>query len=279
MKRRKLFGDGGSALFDAINGWASEEEEATIGVPSEGEAATTARSASIANESAAAPVPAQRPDPPRGPDPRSIADPPRGPDPRRVADPPRGFDPHGITYVADCDFTAELEHGIGVHLPSPAKGASLTTGSILSHCRRRIDDIVEKCGGSKLAVFKIGIASQLIPRYDSYVDEGYFTLVCIMCSKHLPLIEMLEAALIALYETHAGCQNLQSGGDGGLSKRRHYLRGQDPLRVQDPLFFTYCAAARADTLIRLGVPSAQLEERVRLKRIAAKRNFAEAQKA
>ena len=100
MERRQPFEGGGGALFDRINGWSSEEEEATIVVPTEGEAATSARTASVANESAAVPMPAQNP--------------PRGPDP------PRGLDPRSITYVAECDFAAELEHGIRASLPSPA---------------------------------------------------------------------------------------------------------------------------------------------------------------
>ena len=92
-----------------------------------------------------------------------------------------------------------------------------------------------------------------------------------MCSSHLALIEMLEAALIALYEGHAGCKHVQGGGDGGLSKRRHYLR--DLGEHEELVFFAYCAYARADTCIQIDVPSAHLSERLRGKRIPAMRQF------
>ena len=66
-------------------------------------------------------------------------------------------------YVAEYDFAAEVQHGVLVQTPIPRKGVSLTTGSILSYCRQRMDDIVAKSGGRGLAIFKIGIATKLIP--------------------------------------------------------------------------------------------------------------------
>ena len=224
----------------------AEDLDAQPGDPSTGAASSSSAAPAVA---AAPPEQEAEPAPPQQADPGSF----------RLDAP--------ASYVAEYNFAAELEHGVDVSAPTPKKGSSLTTGSILDHCRGRIDYLIGKFGGPELCIFKVGIASNLLPRYDSHIDEGYCRFVCLLASRNLALIEMLEAALVAVCEKHRGCRNTQGGGDGGLQKRTHY--------GEDPVFFAYIAVARADAAIRPGVPSARLTERARGQRIQVLRQCRE----
>ena len=163
---------------------------------------------------------------------------------------PTPIKPYAVEgYVAsDYDFVEDKKGGVEVDVPIlPKRNSSISCGTILTHCRLSIDKMLERFGGERAAVFKIGIATSLIPRRTSYINEGYIGFRCIMCSLHLPLIEMAEAACIALYEGYKGNAAIRTGGDGGLGKRTHYL-----VQSGSPVFFLYIAANTCTVSYPLG---------------------------
>ena len=150
-------------------------------------------------------------------------------------------------YVAEHDFNEERARGIEICVPRPADAK--TCGSILKHCRSAIDAFIELHGGRQLCTFKIGIATGMIVRYESYLDLGYDHMRIVMLSHQLAIIEMLEAACIALYEDFPGNRAKNLGGDGGLSKRTHYLRHPGL-----PVFFLYIAGVPANVTHPIDIP-------------------------
>ena len=162
----------------------------------------------------------------------------------------------GCSYIAEHNFAEERARGIEICVPRPANVK--TCGRILQHCRSAINAFIETHGGRQCCVFKIGIATGMVARFESYLDEGYDHMQILMLSHELAVIEMLEAACIALYEDCPGnkCENL--GGDGGLAKRRHYLR-----RPGLPVFFLYIAGVPASVSHPIGIPRSQWSQRQR----------------
>ena len=149
-------------------------------------------------------------------------------------------------YVVAYDFTKEIQSGIKVFFPNFKQGTTPTSGRILEHSRAVVSNCIDKRGGEQKAVFKIGIATSMIDRQEDYMENGYAEVRVALASLHLPLVEMLEAALIALFEHCPGNHAVQSGGDGGLSKRSHYKA-----QSASPVFFCMLLLNRQTSLTLL----------------------------
>jgi hypothetical protein len=160
---------------------------------------------------------------------------------------PRGFNP--ITGTPDVDEELsrvpeprvtwpENQQGPGISLPVSATVGS-TCQDILSHCRSEIDRFIESLG-NQVCVFKIGISRDLPNRFQMYEKEGYTHMTGLHVTNQLPLVEMLEAALIMLYRERRGCRNVALGGEG--------MRGRN---LSQP-FYCYVAGARADRMSWIG---------------------------
>lgn len=117
-----------------------------------------------------------------------------------------------------------------------------TCGTLLSYCRDQVICFREKIG-IRLCIFKIGVTSNPIIRYKSYVKKNYTAMWLIAESSSVDLIHMLEAALILEFHKHVGCRNKEgSGGDGALN------RDQPP----PPPYFVYLTGGRADQSCSVG---------------------------
>ena len=117
-------------------------------------------------------------------------------------------------------------------------GASAT--QILTGCIDAVEEVRRSLGGA-VAIFKIGISSNLVFRWLSYKDLNYTTMHVLYSSSHLGAIEMLEAALIAKFRHINGCRNERPGGEGGL-----HARGKGPP------YHCYVVGSRADGKQRVG---------------------------
>lgn len=111
-----------------------------------------------------------------------------------------------------------------------------TSGKILSHAKEQVVNMQHHIGIG-VCIYKIGVTSNPLLRFASYLDLGYSKMWLIHSSCDLGLTHMLEAALIALNEGTVGFRNKpSSGGEGALNRRK-------PAR---PPFFVYVVAGRAD---------------------------------
>lgn len=111
-----------------------------------------------------------------------------------------------------------------------------TSGKILAHALSQITCFRETIG-VRLCVFKVGVSSNPIIRYTSYLEKGFTDMWILTKSYSVDQIHMLEAACISHFSRHVGCRNQHdSGGEGALNKK-------DPPR---PPFFLYVTGGRAD---------------------------------
>ena len=126
-----------------------------------------------------------------------------------------------------------------------ALGGSLkkiSCGRILEHAKDLITSFREQIG-VRLCCFKIGITSNPLIRFISYIKKGYTHMWLISVSHSIDLVQMLEAALVSEFSKHVGCQNQSgSGGEGALN------RENPPF----PPYFVYITGARADQNRRVG---------------------------
>ena len=127
-------------------------------------------------------------------------------------------------------------------LKSPIENSRLSCGKILSHARDKVTSYREKIG-IRLCCFKIGVSSNPLNRFASYLQKGYTSMWLIHVSKSMDLIQMLEAALVSEFGKHVGCQNqLGTGGEGALNKET----------PPPPPYFVYITGGRADQNRRVG---------------------------
>lgn len=92
--------------------------------------------------------------------------------------------------------------------------------------------------GIRLCCFKIGITSNPPLRFSFYVKKNFSCMWVIACSESLDTINMLEAALVALFYQHVGCKNEpETGGEGALSRNNNRA---------EPPYYVYVTAGRAD---------------------------------
>ena len=88
----------------------------------------------------------------------------------------------------------------------------------------------------KLCVFKVGLTSSPIVRFEFYKDANYTHMSLLHVSENLGAAQMLEAALIALHISEKGCRNERYGGEG------------PPCSHGEKFHYVYVVGARADQL-------------------------------
>ena len=111
-----------------------------------------------------------------------------------------------------------------------------TSGRILLHARQQVSGLRERLGIG-VCIFKIGVTANPVLRFKEYFQKKYTHMWIIFSSPDLGQIHMLEAALIALFHTSAGCRNApNTGGEGALNRKNH----------GGPPFYVYVTAARGD---------------------------------
>ena len=121
----------------------------------------------------------------------------------------------------DTEFKERLKAHERIRLKLPTK--PMNCGLILKHCRNRMEKLLEEIPRTQLNC-KFGITSDPINRWDGpngYKHDRFSFMIVAMVSSSLPMIEMIEAAMIALYPKGPelpGCLNDALGGEGGLGR-------------------------------------------------------------
>lgn len=112
----------------------------------------------------------------------------------------------------------------------------VTAGKLLEHCKNQITALRESTGGVRLCIFKVGVTTNPIVRFCTYVKQGFQKMFVLAISEHVDQIHMLEAACISEFAKHVGCKNaVNSGGEGALHRN-------DVV----PPFYLYVVGGRAD---------------------------------
>lgn len=111
-----------------------------------------------------------------------------------------------------------------------------TCGKLLSHCMGKVTSFRERVG-IRLCIFKIGVSSNPINRYQLYREQGFTSMWILAMCDTVDLVHMLEAALIMEFHKHVGCRNKEgTGGDGALNRSP----------PAPPPYFCYVTGGRAD---------------------------------
>ena len=140
------------------------------------------------------------------------------------------------------DWTGVKDHGLHNRCIRGQLEKKISCGRILEHAKDLITSFREQIG-VRLCCFKIGITSNPLIRFISYIKKGYTHMWLISVSHSIDLVQMLEAALASEFSKHVGCQNQSgSGGEGALN------RENPPF----PPYFVYITGARADQNRRVG---------------------------
>ena len=140
------------------------------------------------------------------------------------------------------DWTGVKDHGLHNRCIRGQLEKKISCGRILEHAKDLITSFREQIG-VRLCCFKIGITSNPLIRFISYIKKGYTHMWLISVSHSIDLVQMLEAALVSEFSKHVGCQNQSgSGGEGALN------RENPPF----PPYFVYITGARADQNRRVG---------------------------
>ena len=122
-------------------------------------------------------------------------------------------------------------------------GGNPTCGKILLYAKEQVECMIKQVGKG-LCIFKIGITTNPLMRYPSYLGLGYTTMWLIHVSGSLGLTLMLEASLIANFQDEPGCRNKKnSGGEGAMTTTS---------KPKKPPFFVYVVGGRADQPRRVG---------------------------
>ncbi len=117
-----------------------------------------------------------------------------------------------------------------------------TCGKLLSHCRVKVTSFRERVG-IRICIFKIGVSSNPIKRYQLYREQGFTSTWILATCDTVDLVHMLEAALIVEFHKHVGCRNMEgTGGDGALNRNP----------PSPPPYFCYVTGGRADQKRRVG---------------------------
>ena len=125
---------------------------------------------------------------------------------------------YGNTFDAN-SFDWKVTKPLGlVHCCNVRAGGGQTCGKILSRCNGLVESFRAKIG-PQICIFKIGVTSNPLLRFLSYIESGYQLMWLMHQSPSLDLIHMLEAALIMANCHHSGCRNSKgTGGAGGLNR-------------------------------------------------------------
>lgn len=127
-----------------------------------------------------------------------------------------------------------LQHGICIsYLSFSRRPKANTAGSILQRCLSQVSQFRDRMG-RKLCVYKLGLTSNPIVRFDFYKQDNYTHMTLLHATSNLGVAQMLEAALIAPNLSEKACRNERYGGEG------------PPCCEQQCFHFVYVVGARAD---------------------------------
>lgn len=138
---------------------------------------------------------------------------------------------------------ARVLHALRLVIGTCCDGAARRTsnwicGRILLYAKQQVHAFREHLGLA-VSIFKIGITSSPAQRFQAYLAKQFDLMWVIWVSQEAGTVLMLEAALIAEFQTCDGCRNApNSGGEGSLSRQR-------------PPYYLYVTGARADQLKRV----------------------------
>ena len=110
-----------------------------------------------------------------------------------------------------------------------------TAGTIIQRCLSEVSNFRDRMG-RKLCVFKLGLTSNPILRFDFYKEANYTHMTLLHVSDQLAVTQMLEAAPIAFNLNEIGCRNQRYGGEG------------PPCPPNAVFHFVYIVGARADQM-------------------------------
>lgn len=140
------------------------------------------------------------------------------------------------------DWKSVRQYQLLNHCVRSKSGRPPTCGKVLAHARNQITAYRETMG-VRICVFKVGITSNPLLRFASYLKLGYSSMWIITKTHSCDEIKMLEAACISHFAVHVGCRNAaDSGGEGALN------RPNPP----DPPYFLYVVGGRADQPRNIG---------------------------
>ena len=131
-----------------------------------------------------------------------------------------------------------LKHGICVSYLYFPQRQKATAGTVLQRCLAEVTKFRNRMG-RKLCVYKLGLTSNPVLRFDFYKDANYTHMSLLHVSPNLGLCQMLEAALSASNMSERECRNQRTGGEG------------PPSSEEEPFHFVYVVGARADQLKRI----------------------------
>ena len=126
-------------------------------------------------------------------------------------------------------------HGICISYQHQRGRQNASAGTVLQRCLTQVNQFRNRMG-KQLCVYKLGLTSKPILRYQFYKEANYSHMTILHVSTNLGLIQMLEAALIAAHVSEKGCRNQKYGGEG------------PPGSISEPFHFVYVVGARADCL-------------------------------
>lgn len=163
--------------------------------------------------------------------------------PARAQDERQHFNHLAESFAAGSfDWQSVRKFGLVNKCLLPAQFSRATCGKILLHCTEAVTCFRETIG-IRICVFKVGVTSNPMKRYQGYMDLGFHAMWVIAVSPSIDLIHMLEAALVMEFHKHIGCRNKGgTGGEGALNKTE---KSPGP-------YYVYVTGGRADQPRRVG---------------------------
>lgn len=138
--------------------------------------------------------------------------------------------------AANFDWSLARPFGVINKFTTSRTSKKMTSGKILAQTQELVSNFLTMMG-VQLCIFKIGVTSNPLSRFQLYKQQYYSHMWIIFCCESVDLIHMLEAALIAASIGHKGCRNQPgSGGEGALNR----------VNPPEPPYFVYIVGGRAD---------------------------------
>ena len=114
------------------------------------------------------------------------------------------------------------QHGISISYLQFSRKYDANAGTILQRCLTQVGRFRDRMG-RKVCVFKLGLTSNPVLRFNFYREGNYTHMTLLHVSSNLGLIQMLEAALIAANIDETGCRNQKYGGEGPPSSEHYHF--------------------------------------------------------
>lgn len=88
----------------------------------------------------------------------------------------------------------------------------MRSGHCLSLAKKSVRDVLDQYG--QTTGFKIGITANPVQRWVFYERDGYQKMHLLYAADEPHSVAMMEAALIDICSSEAGCANVATGGEG-----------------------------------------------------------------